>query len=137
MKVYMDSSVLVARIFREPAAIRRWRWEHIVTSELTRVETFRTIDRFRTTRAVPDSELSRIAVLVRDTLAAIEIIPLGAAVLQRASDPFPTVIGTLDAIHLSTALVWTREHAEALTFLTHDRQLASAARACGLDAGPA
>ena len=60
-------------------------------------------------------------------------MPLNRAVLHRAADPFPTVLGTRDAIHLASALLWMEEKGEPLTFLTHDAQLAIAARACGLD----
>jgi len=38
---------------------------------------------------------------VHETLA---IYPLSERILQRASESFPTVVGTLDAIHLATAL---------------------------------
>jgi hypothetical protein len=44
-------------------------------------------------------------------------------------------VKTLDAIHLATALLWA-EHAGEIVFLTHDRQLATAARACGLAVHP-
>ena len=40
--------------------------------------------------------------------------------------------GTLDAIHLATALRW-REHSDGgIVMATHDVALATAARACGL-----
>lgn len=33
-------------------------------------------------------------------------MPLNRAVLHRAADPFPTVLGTRDPIHLASALLW-------------------------------
>jgi hypothetical protein len=39
-------------------------------------------------------------------------------------------------LHLATALEWTAYTGESPTFLTHDRQLATAARACGLAVRP-
>jgi hypothetical protein len=53
-------------------------------------------------------------------------------VLRRASEPFPTPLGTLDAIHLSTALAWRDARNTDLTMATHDTALATAARAVGL-----
>jgi hypothetical protein len=53
-------------------------------------------------------------------------------ILERAAQPLPTVLGTLDAIHLSTALLWQEVEAEAVSFATHDLALARAAQACGL-----
>lgn len=52
--------------------------------------------------------------------------------LARAAQPFPTTLGTLDAIHLSTALLWRERTGEALTLATHDGALALGARAFGL-----
>jgi hypothetical protein len=52
-------------------------------------------------------------------------------VLRRASEPFPTPLGALDAIHLSTALLWRDGTGAPLTMTTHERPLATAARASG------
>ncbi|PWB76689.1 MAG: hypothetical protein C3F15_04755 [Holophagae bacterium] len=53
-------------------------------------------------------------------------------VLARASQPMPTSLGTLDAIHLATALMWAEQAGSPLVMATHDRLLATAARASGL-----
>jgi predicted nucleic acid-binding protein len=53
-------------------------------------------------------------------------------VLARASQPLPTPLGTLDAIHLATALHWRESREPDLVFATHDAALALAARSCGL-----
>ena len=45
----------------------------------------------------------------------------------------PTTLGTLGAIHLATALLWIEQEGEPLKFLTHDVELAIAAKASGLD----
>jgi predicted nucleic acid-binding protein len=66
-------------------------------------------------------------------LEEVEVIDITAAVLRRASEPFPTPLGTLDAIHLSTAIAWRDSRAVALTVATHDKSLATAARATGLE----
>jgi hypothetical protein len=44
----------------------------------------------------------------------------------------PIPLGTLDALHLSTALLWSEMRNENLVMATHDRALAMAARASGL-----
>jgi hypothetical protein len=43
----------------------------------------------------------------------------------------PTVLGTLDAIHLATALLWRENTGSDLVMATHDGSLALAARAAG------
>jgi hypothetical protein len=45
----------------------------------------------------------------------------------------PTTLGTLDAIHLATALALATTLDEPLVVATHDAHLARAARASGLD----
>ena len=62
---------------------------------------------------------------------------MSPAVLRRAADPVPTPLGTLDALHLATALLW-RDSQEAapeagLVVLTHDAQLGTAATAMGFE----
>ncbi len=43
----------------------------------------------------------------------------------------PTVVKTLDAIHLASALLFREGRGEALVFATHDSQQATAAEALG------
>ncbi len=45
--------------------------------------------------------------------------------------PLPTPLGTLDAIHLATALLWRETRDPDLLVATHDRALALAARGSG------
>jgi hypothetical protein len=42
-------------------------------------------------------------------------------------------LGTLDALHLATALVWRERIRQTLVMATHDSSLALAARSFGLD----
>ena len=63
-------------------------------------------------------------------------MPLDQIILRRAMSAFPARIGTLDAIHLGTALLWAEYMDDTLVFLTHDRQIGTAARRCGLRVYP-
>jgi hypothetical protein len=65
-------------------------------------------------------------------MEAVEVVDVGRPVLRRASEPFPTPLGTLDAIHLATALAWRDARTEALVLATHDKVLGTAAQAMGL-----
>jgi hypothetical protein len=66
--------------------------------------------------------------LVDDTLY---IVPVTEAILVRAGESFPTVVGTLDAIHLASALA-VRDSVGLDRLLTHDLQQATTARGLGL-----
>lgn len=134
MTVFMDTSVFMRKLLNQPGAFATWaKWDRAVASELLRVEAGRTLDRLRLQRGIRDLEVSQLAELMQKSVRVLEYVPLSRAVLKRASGPFPAPLGTLDAIHLASALLWMDENDEPITFLTHDIQLAIAARACGLE----
>jgi predicted nucleic acid-binding protein len=110
-------------------------WKEIaraVTSALTEVESLRTLDRLAVTGALRASDAPERRAAVYDLLAGIEVVDISRPVLARASQPLPAPLGTLDAIHLSTALLW-REQGESIVVATHDGALAIAARAMGFE----
>jgi len=133
---YVDSSVVVRRTLNQPGALRDVQLSYAVASELVVVEILRTLDRMRPAGGVPVTELARLRGVAETALAELNLIPLGPAILKRAGGAFPTPLGSLDSLHLSTALLWFEVTGNPLTFLTHDRQLAAAARACGLAVYP-
>jgi hypothetical protein len=61
----------------------------------------------------------------------LELVELDSLVLDRAAQPQPIQIGTLDAIHLATALLWRESVHTELAMATHDIALATAAQAHG------
>jgi hypothetical protein len=63
----------------------------------------------------------------------VDLVLLQRPILSRASEPFPTPLGTLDALHLATALVWRDRMEQQLVMATHDEGLATAARAFGIE----
>lgn len=129
MKVYLDSSVVVRWLRREATSLPGWGgWDLAYASVLLRVETLRTIDRIRLSGVVDDAEVAELMGRARAVFDVVEFIPLSAAILARASQSFLTALGTLDALHLSTALRLVEAGAIELTFLTHDAELALAAR---------
>ena len=70
---------------------------------------------------------------ITDWLEAIDLVLLRPPVLSRASEPLPTPLGTLDAIHLATALIWRDRMGALPTMATHDSALGLAARSFGFD----
>lgn len=132
MRVYVESSVVLRVVLGEKGRLAAWsRISEPITSEVTRVECLRTLDRLRLAGALSDRELSRRRSTTLAMLEAFELVRLNRAVLDRAADPFPTQIRTLEAIHLASALL-ARVRFAAMRFATHDRELAAAALAEGL-----
>lgn len=129
MNVYLDSSVALRRLRREAAPIAHWgEWEHAYASVLLRLEVLRTIDRMRLHGTLTDDQVVALISQSHDIFGAIDFVPLSAAILGRAEQSFRTALGTLDALHLSTALLLRETEGVVLTFLTHDTELAVAAR---------
>ena len=132
MIVYLDSSVILRVVLGEPQRLREWKSiETGVTSALAEVECLRTLDRLRLRGALSDPDLVSRREAIFRVLEALEIVELTRPVLSRASQPFPTSLGSLDAIHLATALLYRERGALDLRLATHDRQLAEASRASG------
>lgn len=139
MNVYVDSSILLRVVLGEPGRLASWgRIDHAVSSELIRLECLRTIDRARIQLRLPDEAVSRQRANVLEAIDAISLVPLTTPVLERAAEPFPTLIGSLDALHLASALLVHDDYDE-LRFATHDHALALAARSVGfaVDGDPA
>jgi predicted nucleic acid-binding protein len=132
---YVDSSVLLRLILGQKGALKEWGTvERGVASALVEVECLRTLDRLRIRGMLEEPDLVQLRETVFRMTASLEVIEVSAPVLSRASQPLPTALGTLDAIHLVTALMWRDELETDLAMATHDQALAQAARASGLKA---
>ena len=131
MNVYVDSSVLLRIILGEPGRLRIWpSISNAVSSELIRLECLRTIDRARIRLGLEDARIAKYRADVLEAVDAFTLVALDTIVLERASEPFPTALGSLDAIHMASALL-ARDSLDDLVFATHDDELGMAARATG------
>ncbi len=129
MMVYLDASVVIRKLQREVGSLREWgQWDRAYSSELLRVEVLRTIDRTRLRGALTDTDVANLVEKARAVFDGLELLGVTQSILNRASQSFLTPLGTLDALHLATALRLVESTAMELTFLTHDIGLAMAAR---------
>ncbi len=83
------------------------------------------------TATLDDAELARLVGESELELTTIDVLELTASILDRAAGPMLTVVKTLDALHLATALV-VRDSGQPVTFVTHDVQQGRAAKSLGL-----
>jgi predicted nucleic acid-binding protein len=131
---YIDTSALLRLVLRERGALDDLRsYETLVSSELIAVESVRTIDRLRLQGVLTVDEAATRARAVSDWLEAIDLVLLRTPVLSRAAQPLPVSLGTLDAVHLASALIWRERDGELTTIATHDAALGLAARSFGFD----
>ena len=133
MNAYVDSSVLLRLLLGERGKLKEWRSiERGLVSALVEVECLRALDRLRLLRDLGDKEFAARREAVYRLMEPMEVIEVNRSVLIRASQPCPTVLRTLDAIHLASALLWREQSETDLVMATHDAALAIAARANGL-----
>ena len=132
MIAYVDTSVLLRHLLGHRNSLTELRKvERPIASKLLRVEGLRTLDRMRARGLLLEDEFIKAAEEFRDSTDAVEWIEVTDAVLDRVGGNFAVPLGTLDAIHLSSALLW-REHSQIdIHILTHDETLGRAARSLG------
>lgn len=134
MNLYLDASVILRAVLGQagalplPAAL-----EQTVTSVLVRVECARTLDRLRFLGELDDEASASANQALRWRYTVMTWIPLSPSVLDRAAQPLRVALGTLDALHRASAILWREATGQDVAMATHDRQLALAARASGLD----
>lgn len=121
--VYVDTSVFGRVILEEPdkAAIKRAlaTFDRSVASRLLRVE----LRRIGGRESVLE-EADRI-------LDSVQLIPMDETVLATAETISPTTVGTLDAIHLATAVRLSKA-GELDALMTYDKRLADGASKHGI-----
>ena len=134
MIAYLDTSALLRLVLREAGALDDLRtYDGLVSSELIAVESARAIDRLRNQGALTMNEAVERTGLVNEWLEAVDLVLLRPPILSRATEPMPVSLGTLDAIHLATALIWRDRLGPLPQMVTHDAALGATARAFGFD----
>ena len=133
MIAYVDASVLLRVALGQPNALPEWRQiDRGVSSVLVTTESLRTLDRLRLRANLSDREVATRRAVILALIASLELVEIDAVVLDRAAQPMPTELGTLDAIHLATAMLWRETTRTDLVMATHDGALALGAQAHGL-----
>jgi predicted nucleic acid-binding protein len=121
--VYVDTSALGRVLLEEPDKLTIKNaldtFDRVTASHLLRVE----LRRVGLRRGL----LDRAHILLAD----ISLIPMDDQILTTAETLTPPAVGTLDAIHLATA-VRLSEAGELDALMTYDKQLAEGAREHGI-----
>lgn len=132
MIAYVDSSVLLRLALKQPNPVREFSSiTHGISSRLLKAESLRTLDRLFTQETVSEKDQARATSFIYTALDYLELIPVDP-ILESVGSPLGLQLGTLDAIHLFSALKWKETRKTALTLLTHDAALALAAERFGV-----
>jgi len=130
---YVDSSVLLRIVLGQSNALSEWKEIDCgVSSALVKTESLRTLDRLRLRVGLADAEVALRRATILSVIESLELVEVDGIVLDRAAQPMPTELGTLDAIHLASALLWKEARGLDPIMATHDAALGLAAHAHGL-----
>ena len=134
MNCYVDSSVLIRKLFSEPDDLKEWpKIKVSFSSRILRLECLRTYDRWKVRNQALPAEIAAKHSELTELMRSVSLLPLTVRILERAEQPCPVSLASLDAIHLATALFWREKHGDDFTFATHDQELGLAAKAYGLN----
>lgn len=131
MRIYCDASILVARVAREDAHAQVAEridgyvagGGHLVSSELASLEVHRAFTR----RTASDPRNPPWLTRSEAALDGVILMSLDRSVIDVARQIPGAHLGSLDAIHVATALMVSAE-----VVLTRDRRMAEACEAVGL-----
>jgi hypothetical protein len=121
--VYLDTSVLLARLFAEDRSPPDAFWsQSLVASRLLEYEVFNRVHARGATATHGDD--------ARRLVDRVSLLEMSTRVLGRALQPFAPQLRTLDALHLAT-MDFLRLQGQPLALATYDQRLAAAAATLG------
>lgn len=137
MIAYLDTSIVLRIVLEQSGPLEEWERLHAgVSSALLRVECYRSLDRLWQQGLIVEEKLAAKSAAIDVLMKRLDLLELDERVLAIASRPLPTPLGTLDALHLATAIVYREEqlgNERPILFATHDIALGEAARAMHFD----
>ncbi|MCY4200123.1 MAG: PIN domain-containing protein [Gammaproteobacteria bacterium] len=119
--IHLDSSVALAQLFAEDRRPPSTLWaQPLVASRLLEYEVWTRLN----ARGLSDSLGDWVRQLV-DGMALVELVP---PILERALNPFPLPVRTLDALHLAT-MHHLRATGQRIELASYDRRMNQVAEA--------
>jgi len=141
MILYLDTSALVKRYFREPYSdeiLSRWKSANqIVTSSVAYAETMASMYRKKREADLPETMIRKIVDSFHwdwESFIRVEVNDELNGLIDRVAEGYP--LRGFDAIHLASALVIKERLPEAFVFACFDDRLVRAAQAEGLETFP-
>ena len=118
--IYLDTSVVLAQLFAEDRRPPLSLWsETLVSSRLLEYEVWTRVNARGLAKAHDEP--------VRGLLGRIAFVELARPVLDRALEPFPAPVRTLDALHLAS-MEFLRRQGQHVTLASYDERLVAAAK---------
>jgi predicted nucleic acid-binding protein len=122
--IYVDTSVVLAHLLSETRRPPDAFWaQDVVSSRLLVYESW--------TRVHAMGLTATHAEPLRELIGHLLLLELDPRVLGRATEPFPSPVRTLDALHLAS-LEFLRSAGADVTLATYDQRMAALARSIGV-----
>ena len=122
--IYLDTSVALAYLFAEDRRPSDLLWgEALVSSRLLEYEMWTRINRDGSARSHGDA--------ARQLVGRVSFLELSPLVLERALEPFPVRVRTLDALHLASIDLLRSRRIE-IEVATYDDRMSEAATRLGM-----
>jgi predicted nucleic acid-binding protein len=119
--IYLDSSVALAHLLREERSPPASFWgQPLISSRLLEYEVWNRVHAYGFGRSHADE--------VRSMIGRISLIELIPPMLERALEPFPMAVRTLDALHLAS-IEYLRKSRQDVQLASYDTRLVAVARA--------
>jgi predicted nucleic acid-binding protein len=116
--IYLDTSVALAELLAEDHKPAEFLWSQpLISSRLIQYETWVRLNARNLAASHGDA--------ARDLLSRVAVVELVPIVLDRALEPFPTSVRTLDALHLAT-IDYLRAQRVMLSVATYDERMRQA-----------
>jgi predicted nucleic acid-binding protein len=142
MILYLDTSALVKRYFREPHSdliVQKWQSAtQIVTSSVAYAETMASIYRKKRESGLSDALIGEVVGFFHSDWQSFIRVEVSDE-LNKYIDPLVKkyILRGFDAIHLASAMTIYEKLADDLVFACFDRKLLYAARSEGMQTAPA
>ena len=132
--IYIDSSALLRFLLQHSNFINLVEYnDDFVSSELLKLECQRALIRYRLNQEVGDEGLLQLSEQLNDLLSRISLLKINSEILESASQNWGVNLGSLDSIHLASALYIKKEKMLAVQIFTHDKALYTAARLANIE----
>lgn len=123
--VYLDTSVALAHLLAEDRVPPESLWnESLISSRLLEYEVWNRIHARKLARSHAES--------VQELTSRIALVELVAPVLERAKEPFPAPVRTLDALHLAS-IKFLIDNSQNVALASYDAKMIKAARSIDIE----
>jgi len=133
---YFDTSAYIKLFIKEAGsdkARKKARECRVLSSAIIAVESYSALARRRREGELPEDAFQKALKEIKEGIKSVEIIAVTDEVLKRAQDiTLRSPARTMDALHISSALLFQESTDIELTFITSDKKQGGAAAQAGL-----